>query len=94
VHEHVLGAIFRLNEAEAFLSIEELNGANRHLVSFHAFVGRPHVHRVSGNNQSFGRSLAAQPKTAGACQRAENQVAGGQIDAFAFNVNNSARNAS
>jgi hypothetical protein len=45
------------------------------------------VHRVNGNNPSFGNSLAAQPKT-GACQRAENQVAGGEIDVFASNVNN------
>src|SRR5690242_17112523 len=34
--EHVLGAIVRLNEAEAFLSIEELHGTNGHQFSFHA----------------------------------------------------------
>src|SRR5471030_817971 len=36
VHEHILGAVIRLNKAEAFLGIEELHSSDRHLSSFHA----------------------------------------------------------
>ena len=36
VHEHILRAIVRLNEAEAFLRIEELHSSGSHLISFHA----------------------------------------------------------
>src|ERR1035437_1775798 len=36
VHEHILGAVIRLNKAEAFLGIEELHSSSRHRSSFHA----------------------------------------------------------
>src|SRR5450759_1882634 len=36
VHEHIFGAVIRLNKAEAFLGIEELHSSSRHRSSFHA----------------------------------------------------------
>src|SRR5208283_2769511 len=36
VHEYILGAVFRLNKAEAFLGIEELHSSDRHHSSFQA----------------------------------------------------------
>jgi hypothetical protein len=37
VHEHILGAVIRLNKAEAFLSIEELHSSDRHRSSLSRF---------------------------------------------------------
>jgi hypothetical protein len=51
--EHVLGAVIRLDEAVAFLGIEEFHGTDGHQISFHASVGRP-ASSGSGNCLSFG----------------------------------------
>jgi hypothetical protein len=91
VHEHILGAIIWLNEAEAFLGIEKFNSSDRHQeFPFTLPVERPRVHRVGGHKPSFGFHLRRSPKP-GAWQQdeAENQVAGGDLDEFRCNVNGS-----
>src|SRR5690348_662962 len=39
VHEHILRAVFRLDEAEALLGVEPFYGADRHRVVFHVARG-------------------------------------------------------
>jgi hypothetical protein len=54
VHEHILRAIVRLNEAEAFLGIEKFHSSDRHQeFPFTLPVERPRVHRVGGHKPSF-----------------------------------------
>src|SRR4051812_31249233 len=57
VHEHVLGAVSRLDESEALLGIEELHGTCRHC-SFpcvDTLVNRTRAHRAPAKHPSFGR---------------------------------------
>jgi hypothetical protein len=61
------------------------------IVPFTLPVERRHAHHAGGNYQSFGVHLERSPKP-GACQQdeAENQVAGGHINAFRGQVNGQA----
>jgi hypothetical protein len=90
VHEHILGAIIRLNKAEALLGIEELYSSNRHRSSLSRFsLNALGAHRRGGNYPSFGSSLGSAAQTGSVSARsAENQVVRGDLDKFRLQVNN------
>src|SRR5215469_7866785 len=50
VHEHILRAVFRLDEAEALLSVEPFHSADRHSVVFHVASG------AAGRNRAADRT--------------------------------------
>jgi hypothetical protein len=54
VHEHILAAVIRLNEAEAFLAIKPFYCTLRHMTFFHVRVS---VGRTAGYVRDLGRSL-------------------------------------
>jgi hypothetical protein len=55
VHEHILRAIVRLNEAVALLSIEKFHSSDRHQEFLSSFLLNAHaIIRVGGHKPSFG----------------------------------------
>src|SRR5690348_16077335 len=50
VHEHILAAVIRLDEAEALLGVEPFHGAYRHSVVFHVVSG------AAGRNRAADRT--------------------------------------
>src|SRR5690348_6924720 len=55
VHEHVLAAIIRLDEAEALLGVKPFYGADRHSVVFHVASGAAGRNRAADRTSMKGR---------------------------------------
>jgi hypothetical protein len=60
VHEHILRAIVRLNEAVALLSIEKFHSSDRHQEFLSSFLLNAHaIIALAVTSQVFGSSLEA-----------------------------------
>jgi hypothetical protein len=57
VHEHILAAVIRLNEAEAFLAIKPFYCTLRHMTFFHVRVSVGRTVVRPGYVRDLGRSL-------------------------------------
>src|SRR5262245_40622341 len=94
VHEHILRAIVRLNDAVAPLSLEKWHRCHSHQAFLSTFLSTTHaIIRVGGDEPSFGEFTLglARSRERGSKLGAENEVAGGGIDGFRWNVNGSPR---
>ena len=64
VYEHILGAVFRLNEPEAFAGVEELYGASNHGFS-QSGVAAPEIGQAASNFRSEKTNESARNGQAG-----------------------------
>jgi hypothetical protein len=92
MHEHILGAIIRLDETKALLGVEEFHSSDGHHGLLSRFVAVAATSKWLRNNPGFGGiHFEKQPQRSGACQQgeAENPSCGRENIRFASNVNGS-----